>query len=473
MRFRVGVALAAARHPGARGCVLQAKGYLVPVVSKLPLPPGKPGLPLLGETIEFVRDGRRFALERHRKYGPIFRTHLFGRPTVMVAGTEAVRQVFANENRTFITEWPYTSRVLFGEDSLPVQTGAVHMQRRKLLRQAFAPRVLAAYVPRLEEVACAHLHRWSAEKHFTWYPRIAEYAFDVACTLILGDETLNDLVHPFETWVKGLFSIPLPLPWTRFGRAQRQRAELIARIKEVVQRRLSEPAGTEGRDALSILARARDEDGQGLSVDELCNQALVLLFAGHDTSSSAITAFCLLLAQHPQVMQRLRDEQRRLTHAGPLTLEALEAMVYLDQVIKEVLRLVPPGQAGFRKVLESCEIGGYRIPQGWTVGYQILGTHMHPELYPAPERFDPDRFDPEQPKDEQSRFAHIPFGGGVRLCIGMEFARLEMAVLGALLAREYQWTLEPGQDLTIVGSPVPRPRSGLRVRFERCEHGAK
>jgi cytochrome P450 len=436
-------------------------------LSKLPLPPGRRGLPLLGETIDFVRDGRRFALERHSRYGPIFRTHLFGRPTVMVAGAEAVRAVFASEKSALITEWPYSSRKLFGPDSLAVQNGEVHQQRRKILRQAFAPRVLGRYVPEMEAVARRHIERWAAAERFTWLPRISEFAFHIACAVIVGNDSLLDLVHPFETWVKGLFSVPIPGPFSRFGRAMRRREELIERIRVVVQRRLREPEDEVSRDAIGALIRARDENGAGLDVDELCTQMLVLLFAGHDTASSAMTSMCLLLGQHPEVMERLHQEQRALGTDGPLTLEALDRMVYLDQVIKEVLRLVPPGQAGFRKVIQDCEIGGYRIPRGWTIGYQILGTHMRPELYPDPERFDPDRFDPARSRGEQQRFAHIPFGGGLRLCIGMEFARLEMAVLGALLVRDYRWTLAPDQDLTIVGSPVPLPRSGLRVHLFR------
>lgn len=143
-------------------------------------------------------------------------------------------------------------------------------------------------------------------------------------------------------------------------------------------------------------------------------------------------------------------------------------MTYLEQVLKEVLRMAPPVvRSGQRHVFESCEFSGYAIPEGWDVFYQIQETHQDRNVYTQPERFDPSRFAPERAEDKQKVFSHIPFGGGIRECLGKEFARLEMKVFAALLIREYEWEVLPGQNLERVVLPFSRPRDGLKVKFWR------
>jgi cytochrome P450 len=137
-------------------------------------------------------------------------------------------------------------------------------------------------------------------------------------------------------------------------------------------------------------------------------------------------------------------------------------MTYLEQVLKEVLRFVPPVGGGFRRVLQTCEFEGYRIPADWNVLYQIGATHQDQALYPHAEQFDPDRF---SRTEYSQKYGYIPFGGGIRECVGKEFARLEMKIFAALLVRDYDWTLQPDQSLDLVTIPTPRPKDGLKVNF--------
>jgi cytochrome P450 len=163
-------------------------------------------------------------------------------------------------------------------------------------------------------------------------------------------------------------------------------------------------------------------------------------------------------------MAKVRAEQQQFPATEPLTLEQLKQMTYLEQVLREVLRLVPPVRGIFRKVINACEFGGYEIPKGWTVSCGINQTHQDSQLYPEPERFDPDRFSLERsPKS----FSYVPFGGGLRECLGKEFARLEMKLFAAKIVREFEWDLLPDQDLNLIAIPIPHPRDGLRVKFRR------
>lgn len=433
--------------------------------NQLPLPPGEMGLPIIGDTLKFLSDMASFANTRSSR-GPIVKTRIFGRPTVVMSGAEAMRFVLTHENEFFQGEFPPSTVRLLGNGSISVVQGATHQNRRKVLQQVFGHKQLAAAVPLMDRIAQQHIDQWVAEKSFAFCPKMNDFTFHVACALILGDETnIHEWQTQFQHWTSGLFSLPVNLPMTAFGRAVRARNVLLRFIDEAIAARKKDLR--EGTDALTVLLLARDENGEKLSDAEIADQLLTLLFAGHETSSSALGSFCLLMTQHPDVLERLRLEQRALNYSGPMTIEIIRQMPYLDQVMKEVLRFMPPVGGGFRKVIADCEFGGYRIPKDWRVLYSIGATHFNREFFSDPETFDPDRFSPERAEDKKTRFSWVPFGGGPRICLGMEYARLEMAVLGAKLVRDYSWIPRPLQDLTIQVLPTPRPKSGLLVDFRK------
>ncbi|WP_341733527.1 cytochrome P450 [Microcoleus sp. EPA2] len=427
------------------------------------LPPGSFGLPLMGDTLNFLRDSQ-FAKKRHQQYGNIFKTSIFGQPTVFMCGQEANLFVLSHENQYFVVSWPPSTKALLGPLSLALQTGADHQNRRKLLYQAFQPRALAGYIEAMEDITQRYLEKWGQMSEFAWYPELRNYTFDVACKLLVGIDSGSEkpLGHYFETWCNGLFSIPLDLPFTRFGKAKNARKLLLAELEKIIRDRQQGIPG--GNDALGLLISARDDEGNSLSVEELKDQVLLLLFAGHETLTSAIASFCLLLAQHPDVMAKVRAEQQQFPPTEPLTLEQLKQMTYLEQVLREVLRLVPPVGGGFRTVINACEFGGYEIPKGWSVLYEINQTHQDATVYPEPDRFNPDRFNSER---SAKPFSYVPFGGGLRECLGKEFARLEMKLFAATMIRECDWELLPNQDLNLIRVPTPHPRDGLQVKFQR------
>jgi len=432
--------------------------------TNLPLPPGNLGLPVIGETFNFLFD-REFQKKRLNKYGKTFKTHIFGSPTVVMVGDQANTFLFKNENKYVRSAWPKSITILLGQNSLTIQQGTFHTSRRKLLYQAFQPRALASYIPTMERITNNYLTKWEQLKTLTWYPELRNYTFDIAASLFVGTEAASEtpLRELFEIWCGGLFTIPFPFPWTKFGKAKKAREELLKHIEKIViQRQKTENLG---EDALSLLLQAKDEEGNSLSVEEIKDQILTLLFAGHETLTSSLTSFCLLTAQHPEVRKKMIEEQEKLDITAPITMENLKEMSYLEQVLKEVLRFIPPVGGGFREVIESFEFNGYLIPQGWTVQYQIAQTHKDEEIYQEAQLFDPERFSPERAEDKQKNFGYLPFGGGLRECLGKEFARLEMKIFAAMLVRSYHWELLPEQDLEMITIPSPRPRDGLKINF--------
>lgn len=435
-------------------------------LTSLPKPPGEKGLPFIGETIAFFSDPD-FNTKRIAKYGKVYQTNIFGRPTVMMIGSEANTFLFRNENKYVISTWPKSTRILLGKESLSVNNGGFHTSRRKLLYEAFLPRALASYIPTMAKITEKYLEKWQEIETLTWYPELRDYTFDIASKLFIGIDggAQMSIGHEFEAWCAGLFTIPINLPWTKFGKACKARQKLLADLEKIIiQRQQADNAGT---DALSLLIQAKDEAGNGLSLAELKDQVLLLLFAGHETLTSAIASFCLLTAQHPDVMKRLQEEQDNLNITETPTLEDIKQMTYLEQVIKEVMRLVPPVGGGFREAIADFDFAGYRIPKGWIVQYQIAQTHQDEDIYPQSDVFDPERFNPHQPADKQASFGYVPFGGGLRECIGKEFARLEMRLFASQMLRRYHWELLPEQNLELIMVPTPHPHDGLKVKFSR------
>jgi retinoid hydroxylase len=256
---------------------------------------------------------------------------------------------------------------------------------------------------------------------------------------------------------------PGPLPGTTFGRAMAARRRLFAAIEAEVERRAGSPA--RGPDVLSTLLDVRDEQGRPLPRSTIVDEIQVLMFAGHDTTVTALTNILLHLVRHPDVLARARAEQDAEDRDAPLTLERLRAMPWLYAVISESMRVVPPVGGAFREVTRTAEYGGFRLLPGWTVSMNPAGAHGDESVWTDPQKFDPERWLPARAEHKRHPFGYIPFGGGPRKCLGEHFAVLEMQIVLALLLRGYTWELVEGQDLEYRFFPFPQPKSGLRLRL--------
>ncbi|PIG95459.1 cytochrome P450 [Gloeocapsopsis sp. IPPAS B-1203] len=433
------------------------------------LPPGQTGLPIIGESLSFRFDPH-FVEKRYQQYGPIFRTQIIGRPTVFMIGPEAVEFVLASHMDHFSWRegWPDNFKLLLGE-SLFVQDGEEHRRNRRLIMPAMHGAALESYFGVMETLTQQYLQKWQQKGEFVWYEEFKQLTFDIASQLLLGTNTgaeVTRLSQLFTTLTDGLFAVnPLRLPGTKLGKAIAARNQILQHLAQVVKERQQNPT----KDALSLLVQARDEDGSRMSDRELVAQAMLLLFAGHETTTAMLTWLCLELALHPEVLQRARNEQFELAQQGILSLEQLGRMPYLDQILAEVERLHPPVAGGFRGVVKPFEFKGYYVPAGWMVSYSIKITHQLAEIYSQPQHFNPDRFSPQRQEHKQRPYSLIGFGGGSRICVGIAFAKMEMKVISAHLLRNYQWELLPHQNLEDTRFPTSRPQDGLRVQFQQLK----
>jgi cytochrome P450 len=229
----------------------------------------------------------------------------------------------------------------------------------------------------------------------------------------------------------------------------------------VIRRRRDRP----GTDALGLLMAARDDAGRGLDDDELLEQAVILMFAGHETTTSMLSSLLLALDRHPETLARLRAEVHEACGDGPTTLDGVQRLGFLDRVLMEVERLWPPISLCQRGVVEPVEFAGHRLRAGTLVIYSPWVTHRLPHVFADPDRFDPERFAPPREEHKRTPYGLVGFGGGPRLCIGQAFALLEMKVVVTVLLRGYRWQLAP-DDPRPRHVPTLHPRSGLPGRVE-------
>ncbi len=447
-------------------------GDVIEESAGLPLPPGSFGLPLLGETLEFIKSPRAFVESRRRRYGNVFRSRILGDPTVFMMGSDAMQWIFASERAgTLQRRWAYTFRRVFGAESVAMLDGGAHQERRQLLNTTFSVAAMHDLVPIIEATAARYLDRWADRGGvITLAAEFQKLVFELALVLIFREEYADiDIDHMsrlFAAWKAGHFSpIPLDLPMTTFGRALAARRALIEAIEPIVIARQRRSEQTS--DVLGSLLSARDGAGRPLSHSAISDEILLQLFAGHETIVTVISNMMLLLAVHPDVLRRCREEQRAVAAGDGLTLDHIKAMLYLHQTVNEVFRFITPVNLSFRGVVRDVSYDGYRIPSGWSVALGFDGTHHAPSSWSTPEHFDPERFGPDRAEHKKEPCKFLPFGGGPRVCPGRHFAMAEIPIIMSLLLRHYRWELAVDQDLTIAPLPAPMPKSGIKVHFSR------
>lgn len=428
------------------------------------LPPGSFGFPLLGETLSLINDPK-FLEKRQKLYGPIFKTKIFDRPTVVMVGYEANQFIFSSHADHFSTEgWPDNFKALFGKQALIFQEGEEHRRSRKLLMPTLHGSALANYLATIEQISLTYLRAWEQMESVTWFPELRKMTIEIASQLLLGSKSQEDnerLCQWFLEITAGLLSLPISWSWTPFGRALQARQQTLASIEQAMDLRRKSPT----KDVLGMLMQTKDENGKGLSDDEIKSQAFSLFIGTIANTASMLTSLCMALAQHPDILAKVKDEQQQIVNESALTLENLKQMVYLDRVLKEVERCYPPIPSGYRRVLKPFVFKDYYIPQGWNVMYSIIGTHKDSRIYSEPEQFDPDRFAPEQISNKTVDYSLVGFGGGTHSCIGIAFAKTLIKVFASHLLRKYNWELLPNQNLTFKVIPILHPHSGLKVKI--------
>jgi cytochrome P450 len=389
-------------------------------------PPGPP-LPPLVQTFGFLLNPRRYIEACRRRYGDVvtFSTS-FDSNFVMVFNPELVKQVFqAPPDRVHAGKANELLGPALGERSLLLLDGDEHLRQRKLMLPPFHGRRLAAYEDVMREAADRAIDSWPVGEQFALMPSMQLLTLEVIMRAVFGvedgarkDELMRRVRAMLEPVSRRVGVLVLALSGGRFGdsgamqRFQRRRAELDELLYDEIARRRGAPDLEERDDVFSMLVLARDEDGEPLTDAELRDQLVTLLVAGHETTATGLAWTFELLLRNPRALAKLDDS----LSAGDET--------YLDAVVKESLR-VRPVIPGVGRVVqkEPLPLAGYEIPPGVEINPSIFGVHRRARWYPQPNEFRPERFLEADPPDT---YTWIPFGGGVRRCLGAPFALMEM-----------------------------------------------
>ena len=393
--------------------------------SRIGLPPG-PRLPALAQGLRYARDPIGFFVGLQRRYGEVFTVSFpyFGR-VVYIADPELVKQVFTGSATQFHAG-EANATVLepaLGPSSVLTLDEDEHLRQRKLLLPPFHGERVQRYGELIREVTERDIQSWPLGAPFSLRPHTQQVTLAVILRAVFGVrgeerfERAAGLVGQFARRANAITQLPWLQrdlgrfsPWPRFLRA---RAALDGFIYEEIRARRAACDSDERDDVLSLLLQATDEDGNPMSDEELRDELVTVLGAGHETTATALAWAVERLLRTPAALERLRG-----------SLEAGEDE-YLEAVIKETLRARPVIADVARKLTAPLQIGGHRIPAGTFVLPAIAAIHYRPDLYPEPEQFRPERF----LGGRGDHYAWIPFGGGVRRCIGAAFAEYEMRVV--------------------------------------------
>ncbi|RZC83201.1 hypothetical protein C5167_045987 [Papaver somniferum] len=438
------------------------------------LPPGSLGWPIVGETLEFQRLGQcgksdEFPVQRMNKYNrEIFKTHLFGEKTITLCGATGNKFLFTGEKTYVLTWWPNSLKKLFG-DSFFTAPYEEAVRTRKVVSSFLQQEVMNQLVERFDRTCKNRLQKdWRARNQVLAFPLIKAYAFSVACAMFASMDDPNwqkMILDEFNILLKGVFQFPIYFPGTRHYKAVKAAAVIRRELIKLIQSRRGLQVDLDRRverNLISHLIGTKNEDGELLSDKEIADNVILLMNAGHDTSSSTMMMLMKYLAESPDCYNRVLEEQREIAaRKSPgelLNKDDISKMKYSWGVIQEVLRMSPPVQGTFRKAKVDFTYSGFSIPKGWAVWWTTSTTHKSEEYFPNAETFDPLRF----ARDNITPYSFVPFGGGPRMCPGREFAKVEILVFLHNLVSMFKWELVFPDEVISV-DPMPTSSKGLPV----------
>ncbi|HMP01758.1 MAG TPA: cytochrome P450 [Gemmatales bacterium] len=446
-----------------------------------PIPaPAMPGGWLLGNLTQFAADPLAFLTRCQRERGEIVRIRLGWQRIIVVSQPDHIASILVNRDghyRKRRIEFKALGTVIGA--GLLTTDGEVWKQQRKLMQPLFAQQQLARYGPDMTTLTARQIERWRpaarSQEPLDITLGITDLTLAIVAKTLLGTEfsaTSTELKQAIVTAIQyadqfdQLITLPPWIPTPKNRRFLKARALLDSLVFQMIEQRRQRL--DEGHDLLAVLVRATDaETGQGMTNQTLRDQVMTFFLAGHETTAQALSWTLYLLAQHPEVQERVRAEAERVLGDRPPTCADLHDLEYTKQVVLEGMRLYPPVWALAREVVHDHELGGCRVPAGCEVMFSQWVMHRHPDYWEEPERFDPERFSSARSVG-RSLGVYFPFGGGPRVCIGQTFSMVELQLILPMILRAFRLELVADHPVTPATTITLRPTRGIHVRlFER------
>lgn len=403
-------------------------------------------------------------------YGDLAELHFQGRNYAAILTPEAARQVFSAEPNGYDAFWKESFTNMIGKDNVWVLIGERHRRERQLFAPAVHANHFRVYGNTIREIVQENLAKWQPGQNIKALDTTLLISLDVIMRLVFGVEEIEYMeegrlvfeelrlaAHPLVVFFPSLQRPWFPL-WRRYLNAH---AAIIDWMKRFMATRRARNA--QDTDVLGVLMNARDEAGNSVSDEHICNELNAILTAGHETTAVALAWALYELARHPDILQKLRAE---LAAAGPeIDPGSILGFPYLDAVCKETIRFHPILAECARVPMQPMRISGHDIKPGQALVVSIVGIHHNPDLYPEPDKFIPERFI----EREYDAFEFLPFGGGHRRCLGAGLAQYTMRI--ALAEIVTRWDFEPiGIDHDVRVNIAMGPQHGVRLHLKAREN---
>jgi len=421
-------------------------------------------------TRRIIADPLSLLLEHERRFGPVFTIRLLHEPIVWAVGAEVNHQILVSDfdafqwrEGRFADLWPLLGDGLLNTD------GTYHRNFRMLMLPAFHREYVERLAETMLEEAAAAVERLEAGSVVDIYHWVRELAMRIALRGLVGLDATGGREQQMAAAFEASLAIHgepillqmLPVPGGPLRRAIAARKTLDALVRAEIEERRRR--GDPGRGVLGLLLAATDDAGAPLPNRVVRDQAVTLLFAGHDTTTTTFTFLVHELGRNPaarSVVERELDRALGKSLPAPSQLDG-QALPALERALKETLRCYPAAWVGPRRATRDVTLAGVKVPAEIGVQYSSWATHHLPQLYPDPFRFDPDRFLPER-EAALPRGAYIPFGGGSRMCLGKRFGEYELRALAGVLFTRVQFEPCSQTPPHVVTTPTLGPKGGLR-----------
>jgi cytochrome P450 len=436
--------------------------------------PGEPGWPVLGKSLDVLRNPAKVSREMVSKYGHVYWSNAFGRTNVTMLGPDANEFVLMDRDRNFSSKggWDPLLGLLF-PNGLMLRDFEDHRAHRRIMQVAFKQPAMQNYVSKLNEGIHQGLERWREKGDFRFYQAIKQLTLNTAASVFLGmplGKEADQLNQAFFDSVQAAVAvIRTPIPGTKMWRGVQGRKYLERYFREQIPLR----RGSQGTDMFTLLCNAVDEEGNSYTDSDIVDHMDFLMMAAHDTLTSSITTLIYELCRHPDWQDAARRECAALNlPPDSLPYEHLADLQIVEWCFKEALRMNPPVPSIPRKAIRDFQFGGYTIPAGSTVNISPGYTHKMPELWENPQNFEPDRFSEQRAEDRKHKFAWVPFGGGAHMCIGLHFAYMQTKVFMYQLLLNYKFHLDDGYEADFQIMPIPKPKDGLPIHLRPLKEAA-
>ncbi|EEF51428.1 cytochrome P450 87A3 [Ricinus communis] len=430
------------------------------------LPPGSMGFPIIGETVQYFipctnLDIPPFLRERMERYGSLFKTSIVGYKIVVSTDPEINHFIFQEEGKSFISWYVDSFTDIFGKDNSFFLQGFVHKYVRNLTLnfvgvQSLKERVL----PQVEKLTCKHLQSWSSQGTVELKEAISTMIFNFSAEMLFSSnetESTTKLRKSYAAFLDGLICFPLYIPRTAYWKCLQGRKEAMGILKSMLEERRTAPK-REKKDFLDVMVEETKKDGSFLTEKMVLDLLFMLPFAFFESTSSTMVLAVKFLVENPEALEDLTKEHEailsnRKTNDSEITWEEYRSMTFTHMVINETTRLANIVPGIFRKAVKDVQIKGYTIPAGWMVVACPTTVHLNPVKYSDPLAFNPWRWQGEELHSGSKNY--MAFGGGVRLCAGADFVKLQMAIFLHYLVTKYRWSVIKGHVLKKPGVVFP------------------